>query len=141
MRPHPAGGWPALPPIGLVNRHEQFVCQDIHLDSHELFSQLVTVTNLVKLGPKPGVFISSVKIGDGLTRVWRDWLAERVACKPDEETEEYREKRQLWSDSGNHVGLRMHVEMGEEAAAPVPLRRGEDPPVSYTLQYEGAFLV
>lgn len=138
QRPHPAGGWPALPPIGLVDKHEQYVCQDIHLDSHELFCQLVTVTNLVKLGPKPGVFKSSVNIGEGLTRVWRDWLSDCVAwCNKAEPNE--REKRLLWSDSGNHVGLRINVEERPEIPAPVGLRRDEDPPVSYTLQYEGQY--
>jgi len=133
LRPHPAGGWPALPPIGLTDKHEQLVCQDINLDSHELFCQLVTVTNLVKLGPKPGVFRSSVNIGEGLTRVWRDWLSDRVACEKKDPNE--REKCLLWSDSGNHVGIRMKVEAGQEVPAPV-VRRDEDPSVSYTLQYE-----
>ncbi|TVY62707.1 hypothetical protein LSUE1_G008085 [Lachnellula suecica] len=135
LRPHPAGGWPALPPIGLVDKHERFVCQDIHLDSHELFCQLVTVTNLVKLGPKPGVFKSSVNIGEGLTRVWRDWLSDRVSCCDDLGSNE-REKRLLWSDSGNHVGMRMNVEERREIPPPIMLRSDEDPPVSYTLQYE-----
>jgi hypothetical protein len=116
-----------------VDKHNQFVCQDIHLDSHELFCQLVTVTNLVKLGPKPGVFRSSVNIGEGLTRVWRDWLSDRVSCSDANE----REKRLLWSDSGNHVGIRMNVAERPEVPVPVMLRRDEDPPVSYTLQYEG----
>lgn len=119
-----------------MDKHDQFVCQDIHLDTHELFCQLVTVTNLVKLGPKPGVFRSSVSIGEGLTRVWRDWLSERVSCCEKEDANE-REKRQLWSDSGNHVGIRMHVAERPEVPVPVMQRRDEDPAVSYTLQYEG----
>lgn len=114
-----------------MDKHKEFVCQDIHLDSHELFCQLVTITNLVKLGPKPGVFRSSVSVGEGLTRVWRDWLSERVAGGGDD-----REKGLLWSDSGKHVGMRMNVKERPEVPAPV-VGKDEDPPVSYTLQYEG----
>jgi hypothetical protein len=125
-----------LPPIGLVDKHKSFVCQDIYLDSHGLFGQLVTNTNLVKLGPKPGVFRSSINIGEGLTRVWRDWLSDRVSCEKGDSSE--RDKRLLWSDSGKHVGIRMNVKEGPEVPAPV-LRRDEDPSVSYTLQYEGEF--
>ncbi|KAH8648746.1 hypothetical protein BGZ60DRAFT_390273 [Tricladium varicosporioides] len=137
LRQHPAGGWPALPPMGFVNKHEQLVCQDVHLDSHELFSQLVTTTNLVKLGPKPGVFMSSVTIGEGLTRVWRNWLADRTCCdttpvEPDIE----RQRKTLWADSTNRVGLKMNVVERTDIPQPIMLRRDEDPPVSYTLQYE-----
>ncbi|KAF4637552.1 hypothetical protein G7Y89_g521 [Cudoniella acicularis] len=136
LRPHPAGGWPTLPPIGLVNKHEELVCQDVYLDSHELFSQLVTTTNIVKLGPKPGVFMSSVNVGEGLTRVWRHWLSECVRCEAQEDEPRYeREKKLLWADSANNVGLRMNV-VERKDLEPIVVRRDEDPPVSYTLQYK-----
>ncbi|TVY93908.1 hypothetical protein LAWI1_G001768 [Lachnellula willkommii] len=126
---------PAVSPAGAVNPDEQLVCQDINLESHELFSQLVTVTNLVKLGPKPGIFKSSVNIGQGLTRVWRDWLSDRVTCENEDPQE--REKRILWSDARNNVGMRMQVEPGPEVPPAPVFGRDEDPSVSYTLQYEG----
>jgi hypothetical protein len=135
---HPAGGWPMLPPLGLVDKHEDLVCQDISLDSHELFSQLVTTTNLVKLGPKPGVFKSSATIGEGLTRVWREWLSERASgASRDNHTTMQTEKGLLWADSANHVGLRMNVVPRSDVQEPIILDRNEDPPVSYTLQYKG----
>ncbi|TVY40444.1 hypothetical protein LSUB1_G003315 [Lachnellula subtilissima] len=125
---------PTLLPTGVTNTDEQLVCQDINLESHELFSQLVTVTNLVKLGPKPGIFRSSVHVGEGLTRVWRDWLSDRVTCENADPTE--REKRLLWSDARRNVGIRMQVKPGPEVPPAPMLRRDEDPSVSYTLQYE-----
>ncbi|EPE31259.1 F-box [Glarea lozoyensis ATCC 20868] len=136
-RPHPAGGWPILPPIGLVDKHEDLVCQDVSLESHELFSQLVTTTNLVKLGPKPGVFKSSATIGEGLTRVWREWLSERASfpSRSNHATVQT-DNDLLWADSGNHVGLRMNVVPTSDVREPIILNRDEDPPVSYTLQYE-----
>lgn len=125
--------------MGLVNKHENLVCQDIHLESHELFSQLVTTTNLVKMGPKPGVFMSSVPVGEGLTRVWRDWLRERSTRGNRNHTIVGKEKETslLWSDSHNNVGLGMNVEEIPSPVEPVFLRPGEDPAVSYTLQYKG----
>ncbi|TVY42440.1 hypothetical protein LOCC1_G006964 [Lachnellula occidentalis] len=127
---------PALLPTNPPHKDEQLVCQDISLESHELFSQLVTVTNLVKLGPRPGIFSSSVNIGQGLTRVWRDWLSDRVACTQDDPME--RDSRLLWSDATQNVGIRMHVKAGPELP-PAPRARYEEPSVSYTLQYEGEF--
>jgi hypothetical protein len=147
-RPHPAGGW--FPGISnaLEEKQTEYVCQNIHLESHELFSQLCTITNLVKVGPKRGLFLSCVNIGEGCTRVWRNWLADRclslkkrnrLGSGPNtkaEEDEEH-EKRLLWADTGNHVGLRMRVVEKEDIPVPILMSRDEDAPVSYTLQYEG----
>jgi len=106
------------------------VCQDIHLESHELFSQLCTIANLVKVGPKRGLFLSCVNVGEGILRVWRDWLAQRAKEGQEKESEV------LWADSKKTVGLRLRVVERETAPPHPPLRTGEDPPVSYTLQYE-----
>ncbi|KAG9238947.1 hypothetical protein BJ875DRAFT_274869 [Amylocarpus encephaloides] len=136
---HPAGSrWLALSPMGLVEKHEELVCQEIHLDSNELFSQLITTTNLVKLGPKPGVFMSAVTICEGLTRVWRNWLSERASCprNPCEQLVKERDQKFLWSDSSRQVGMRMNVEKRKDVPEPVIQLRDEDPPVSYILQYE-----
>lgn len=146
-RPHPAGGWYTGPSNALAEKHTEYVCQNIHLESHELFSQLCTITNLVKVGPKRGLFLTCVNIGEGITRVWRDWLADR--CKslkkrnrlevgPNtkvEQDEEYKQ-RLLWADRGNNVGLRIRVSEKVDDLMPVLLRRDEDPPVSYMLEYE-----
>ncbi len=94
------------------------MCQDIYLESHELFSQLCTITNLVKVGPKRGLFLSCIIVGEGILRVWRDWLAERAKA-PDEEESEI-----LWADSKKTVGLRLRVVERETVPAGPPLRTG-----------------
>ena len=146
-RPHPAGGWfPA--PNALAEKQTEYVCQKIHLESHELFSQLCTITNLVKIGPKRGLFLSCVNIGEGIIRIWRNWLAERCASlkKRDrlgtgpstktEEDEEYKQ-RLLWADLRNHVGLRIKVREREDVLVPVLMGKDGDALVSYVLEYEG----
>jgi hypothetical protein len=150
-RPHPAGGWFPGPSNALAEKQTEYVCQNIHLESHELFSQLCTITNLVKVGPKRGLFLSCVNIGEGITRVWRHWLADRCASLKKrnrlgsgpntkaEEDEEYKQ-RLLWADMGNHVGLRIRVGEKEDAMAPVLVGKDEDTPVSYVLEYEGELL-
>ncbi|KAK0118423.1 hypothetical protein ONS95_012710 [Cadophora gregata] len=141
VRSHPAGGSFSIP-NGLVDEHDQFVCQNIHLESHEPFSQLQTITSLVKVGPKRGLFLSSVNIGDSILRIWREWLAERARAgisaddgEGSEETVRRRCEGLRWVDNSETVGLRLRVVEREEDA-PVLVGRDEDPAVSYTLQYE-----
>jgi hypothetical protein len=143
------GGWAYSPFNALVQKETEYVCQNLHLESHELFSQLCTITNLVKVGPKRGLFLSCVNIGDSVTRIWRDWLAERCASLAKRnrlgsgpntkkgEDEEFK-KRLLWADAEEHVGLRIRVIEDESVPAPVLVSLDEDAPVSYTLQYEGS---
>lgn len=147
-RPHPAGGWFDGPVNSFVEKRTEYVSQNIHLESHELFSQLCTNTSLVKVGPKRGLFLSCVNIGEGLTRIWRDWLADRclslkkrnrLGPEPNtkaEEDEEYKQ-RLLWADTSNHVGMRIRVNEKEDEPAPVMINSDEDPAISYTLEYEG----
>ncbi|KAH7314358.1 hypothetical protein BKA65DRAFT_411459 [Rhexocercosporidium sp. MPI-PUGE-AT-0058] len=140
VRSHPAGGSFSTP-NGLVDQHDQYVCQNIHLESHELFSQLQTIASLVKVGPKRGLFLSSVNIGDSIMRIWREWLADRARVgdsgngESSKESHKERGDRLRWADNNKTVGLRMRVVETEEAT-PVLVRKDEDPPVSYTLQYE-----
>jgi hypothetical protein len=99
---------------------------------------LQSVVNVVKTGPKKDLFLSCVTIGEGLVRVWRDWLKERaegVAKRKGEEEEI--EKRLLWSDTQRHVGLRLRVNERQDERVPVFVSRDEDPNVGYMLQYEG----
>lgn len=137
VRVHPAGGTFDVP-NGLVDQHEEFVCQNIHLESHELFSQLQTITSLVKIGPRRGLFLSSVNISDDILRIWRPWLAEQ-ASEGTKDAGDVRVKGTeslLWADAHQRVGLRLRVVEREEAT-PVLVPEGEDAAVSYTLQYEG----
>ncbi|KAG0649472.1 hypothetical protein D0Z07_4294 [Hyphodiscus hymeniophilus] len=141
LRPHPVGGWAPGPSNSPIEREAEFVCQNIHLESHELFSQLVVITNLVKVGPKRGLYKSLVRIGEGIIRIFRPWLSERASafelkgCSIQTEDKE-RENRLQWADTSKHVGVRIKVAERLDINAPALVRRDEDPPVSYTLQYE-----
>jgi hypothetical protein len=57
----------------------------INLDSHELFSQFCTIANLVKIGPRRGVFLSVVNVEEKVMRVWREWLESRSQASREEE--------------------------------------------------------
>lgn len=117
---------------------------DVFLDESELFSQLCTVTNLVKVGPKPGLFLSHVNVGDGLIRVWRQWLSVQAArCVAGAETtgagagsDSADREHILWADAAKQVGLRFRVCEKSDGPRPVLALSDEDLPVSYTLEYE-----
>jgi hypothetical protein len=102
----------------------------MHLDESALFGQLCTVTNLVKLGPRRGLFLSHVNVGEGVIRVWRDWLARAAAGGGDGEV--------LWADADQDVGIRIGLVEAIDALnpyAPVFVASSEDLPVSYRLEY------
>lgn len=55
------------------------VKQIISLEDHELFSQLCATVNLVRTGPRLGLFRSFVSINDeSVVRVWKNWLGRRT---------------------------------------------------------------
>ena len=128
---------------------KELVAQDVYLESHELFSQLQCVVNVVETGTRKDLFLNCVTIGEGLVRVWREWLAENAKCaavgieegKADKRNsgEEAGEQENglLWSDTEKHVGLRVRVIERQDERIPVLVSRDEDPNVGYTLQYEG----
>ena len=161
FRPHPAGDVPGNPgtstyfparPPSREETVEPFVSHTVNLESHELFSQLMVVTNLVQLGPRRGVFYSFVNIADGVVRVWRAWLAERASslfypAVDEDETEQTRtmdekhtdmESRMLWVGNSKNVGIRVRVcEKTWRRNEPILLLHDEDPAVSYGIEYEG----
>lgn len=51
--------------------------QIISLEDHELFSQLCAVVNLVRSGPRMGLFRSFVSMDESVVRVWKNWLGRR----------------------------------------------------------------
>lgn len=112
--------------------------EDIFLDEGELFSQLCTVTNVVKEGPRHGLFVSHVNVSDGVIRVWREWLAQRVTKSTEaQETDTEEADRVLWADRDRHVGLRFGVTLGPSERMPLLSSLGDDEPISYTLEYKG----
>lgn len=145
-RRHPAGDVPGHPNTSSSQDHFdtlQTPSQDVYLDSHELFSQLCTVANLVKVGPRAGLYLSCVPIGDGVIRVFRSWLKDHAVSAQSivrRERSDVLEHRMLWLDSGKNVGVRLRVIEKENLAGPILLGVGEDPSVSYTLEYEGKTL-
>jgi len=170
FRSHPAGDVPGHPgpsvmfpsePSLIEQEPEGLVSHSVSLDSHELFSQLCVVTNLVKLGPRRGVFYSFVNVADGVVRIFRDWLAKRadetptngpdpgsgnlkesgemVLPGPDIGTPDaYPEARTLWVDIRQNVGIRVRIkERKWRRDMPILLYRDEDPAVTYSMEYEG----
>ena len=141
---------------------EALVSHVMNLDSHELFSQLCVVTNLVQLGPRRGVFYAFANVADGVVRIWRDWLAQRagkdrgidgeVPHKFSGEVDNSKEQiwvpavveevdtgaRTLWVDKHKNVGIRVIIKQRNwRGDVPVILQSDEDPAVSYILEYEG----
>jgi hypothetical protein len=114
---------------------------DVYLDDDESFSQLCTITNLVRLGPKPGLFRSHVNVSDGVVRVWRDWLAARAVGEQQQQAEEERGEGEdsgiLWADAARDVGVRFHVtEKDIRGQHPVLVASDEQLPVAYRLEFE-----
>jgi hypothetical protein len=105
---------------------------DIYLDIGELFSQLCTTTNIVRVGPRPGLFLSHVNVSDDVVRVWRDWLAEQAAIGQAEG-----EGAVLWVDSTRDIGLKFRVaEKDIQDEHPVLVANDEELPVAYRLTFE-----
>ena len=150
--PHPAGESPSQMRERRLLRDESpetstsasaseksnLVEHNIHLDIDEPFSQLCVVTNLVRLGPRRGVFLNFVRVSDGVVRVKRNWLAKRAVASKMNQIESEEDKT-LWMDNHHTVGLRVNVdERTWTRAVPVLMLRDEDPAVSYKVQYKGS---
>ena len=103
------------------------------------------MVNFVKMGDRQGLFSNCVNVGEGLTRVWRDWLADRAknlraVGSIEKESDEEHKKRLLWNSVSEDIGLRLRVIQTETPHELVHQSRDEDEDVCYTLQYEGMFL-
>lgn len=140
----------------------ELVRQTVSLEAHELFTQLVAQTNLVKIGPYNGLFSAFVDVEEGVLRVWRKWLGETAAIcsnpiadiqqeaveEVGDKEEVVREvaaeefdpanKRILWVNSAKNTGIRFNVkERKLRRDAPILIRNDEDMPVSYDIEYDG----
>lgn len=120
----------------------QLPSHKINLDSGELFSQLCTVTNLVKIGPRNGLFSSIANVTDTVIRVWRDWLQREAAIAAGTQQRARSissadDPSILWTDSSKTVGLKFRVVEDESIPAPVLFGRDDEPSVSFSLEYEG----
>ena len=136
---HPITGWRTTTLDAFIENTDGLVSQDVDLESYEQFSQLQSQVSVVKIGPQRGIFQGCITVGEGLTRVWRNWLGEQAkkhgvsnVIQPEPQNGSL-----LWSSMTEHTGLRLHVtERQGSAAAPIR-RNADDENVSYTLQYEG----
>lgn len=145
------------------DRHKgETVKQILNLDGHELFTQLVAQSNLVKIGPRNGLFTCFVEVEEGVVRVWRGWL-KAMALKSNDVISEVtqdavtRDRKGkaavgkmsgtardlddesiLWVSPAKNTGLRFNIrERKMVANAPILIRADEDPPVSYEIEYDG----
>ncbi|KAF4126517.1 FBOX protein, partial [Geosmithia morbida] len=110
-------------------------CQDIFLDDGQLFSQLCAVTNVVKAGPRPGLFKSHINVGEGVLRVWRNWLDDMAVSDKAAQTGAS-SNQILWVDADQTVGVRFRVTPGEVETPPFRTRSADCPPASYKLEYQ-----
>ncbi|KAI0484826.1 hypothetical protein GGR56DRAFT_669340 [Xylariaceae sp. FL0804] len=108
---------------------------DVHLEAGELFSQLCTVTNLVKVGPRRGLFLSIANVTDGVIRIWRDWL-QSEAGKRRRACADLDDSAIIWTDSSKDVGLKFRVLRKEDSRLPVLVEANDEVPASYTLEYQ-----
>ncbi|KAH6612015.1 hypothetical protein C7974DRAFT_406854 [Boeremia exigua] len=139
----------------------ELVKQTLSLDANELFTQLVSQTNLVKIGPYNGFFSAFVDVEEGVIRVWRKWLSSAVArgntpgahmrkdgteemgkeggfaCESLEEKTDIDDQRLLWVSAAKNTGIRFKVkERKLRRDAPILIRNDEDVPVSYDIEYD-----
>jgi hypothetical protein len=172
-RPHPAGDIPgsrthpsssqALASNN-VSTETEAVKQTFSLEGHELFTQICAHANIVRVGPRNGLFRSFVKVEDGVIRVWREWL-NRMARNTEEAlatskvSEPYllttnkgkepcssktgtlaieEDTRILWVDVKKNVGLRVKItEKKWQRVVPVLIHADEEISVSYEIEYQG----
>jgi hypothetical protein len=141
------------------------VKQTLSLEAHELFTQLVAQTNLVKIGPRHGLFTCFVDVEEGVMRVWKDWLAETSAKgrferasapveaveavgstskgkqavkEVDKEKVDMDDPRILWVSGSKNTGIRFNVkERKFRRDTPILIRADEDMPVTYEIEYDG----
>ncbi|OJD28745.1 f-box domain protein, partial [Diplodia corticola] len=155
-RTHPSTSEPQY--TGGGYNDDELVRQVLSLDSEERFTQLCAVINLVKLGPRRGLFRSFVEVEDSVLRVFREWLQEVAlpaashipdlqassgvstsgkgkATLSDQDIADG--KRLLWVGSAKNVGLKFRVrERKLRRDTPILIRADEETAVSYDIEYE-----
>ncbi|KAF2098460.1 hypothetical protein NA57DRAFT_75704 [Rhizodiscina lignyota] len=133
----------------------EVVKQTLSLDCHELFTQLIASVNLVRSGPRRGLFFNFTEIVDkGVVRVWREWLKRRADGTTDSSAKDggrsvaigtegmplvatAEDEKILWTDSLKRVGLKFNVrERRWRRDGPVLMVAEEEVPVSYDVEFE-----
>lgn len=117
---------------------DEIATEEVYLDDDLLFSQLCTVTSVVKEASRPGIYYCHVNTCDGFIRIWRQWLAEMASLNDTElSTTMVDFEKYLWVGPAKNVGLRFRVVLGPAERMPLLSGPGDDAPVSYNLIYEG----
>ncbi|KAI4655320.1 hypothetical protein J4E93_000030 [Alternaria ventricosa] len=148
-------------PGAVQERYEgETVRQTLGLEAHELFTQLVAQTNLVKIGSH-NLFTNFVDIEEGVLRVWRDWLRDiaargltantgvpnevveevgkgkEIVREVEEEKADLDDPRILWVSPRKDSGIRFNVrERKLRRDAPILISTDEDMPVTYEIEYD-----
>ncbi|KAF2824232.1 hypothetical protein CC86DRAFT_354104 [Ophiobolus disseminans] len=134
------------------------VKQMLSLESHELFTQLVSQTNLVRIGPRHGLFTCFVEVEEGVLRVWKDWLesmairgrkadidapqevvgrGKEVAKEVEDKEVDLDDARILWVSASKNTGIRFNVkERKFRRDVPILIRADEGMPASYEIEYD-----
>lgn len=125
-------------PGEVSEKHEgEKVKQTLTLEGHELFTQLVSQSNLVKVGPRHGLFTSFVEVEESVIRVWKEWLARLAA---DDSANVPDEERILWANEARNTGLRFRVrEKKYRREVPILMSVDEDLPVTYEVEFDGMY--
>ena len=167
IRSHPAGDIPGSrtsesADSSRARREAEAVKQNISLEAHELFSQLCFSASLVQIGPRRGVFTSSIDAVETKTiRIWRQWLAERsknngeseiaapqtLSSKDIDEIDQIRRDNRdlenfIWVDQKKIAGLKLLIkERKWRKDAPILIREDEDQAVSYSVELQGLYSI
>lgn len=134
------------------------ITHSLNIDSNELFTQFCAYASLVRLGPRRGVFLSTVHIvesGEGVMRVWREWLQHRAAeTKKLEEENDVLErtptdikpsiaddKSVIWTNYKRNTGLRVVVRDTQRRSTSTEDESADDLPLTFAVEIKGmAFL-
>ncbi|UNI13501.1 hypothetical protein JDV02_000242 [Purpureocillium takamizusanense] len=137
-------------PGGQRDGEDDCATQEVYLDEGELFSQLCTVTNVVKETARPGFYVSHVNTCDGVIRIWRGWLDQLAASSTYRPTDDDSQRfaasssgasgidtdQFLWVDPAKSVGLRFSNKVKPSERMPLISGPDDDEAVSYSLVYE-----
>jgi len=128
------------------------VSHTFNLDADELFGQFCAYASLVRLGPRRGVFLSNVHIvptGQGVMRVWKQWLQDRAIELWQQEQDSGVEidrsptksyptiggnKTIMWTDYRKNVGLRVAVRDSDGKCHGKGTSDLDDLPMSFTIE-------
>lgn len=132
------------------------ITYSLNIDANELFTQFCAYASLVRLGPRRGVFLSTVHIvksGEGVMRVFRKWLQDRAA--ETEMREEYGQEVELertptdvvpsiaddnsimWTNYKRNTGLRVAVRDTQKRFMAESEESADDLPLSFAVEIKG----